>query len=200
MRLSVFNGADPRNVVYMLSDKPVKIEGAPDALVVRQLSGEELHGHLTGPLDVVYHNGTAKDVRQSDRQMIEGMRSSDPYLHIARDLFAADLLAARTGTLSLPFEELEKELLAVSESFGLRGEGLDALHAEALKEAKALAVQGALDDVREMHLSVIDGILPGDLIASSNISFSTYEMPKTRNNTRYDELKPGDLSTSVARK
>ncbi len=200
MRLSVFNGPDPRNVVYMLADKPVKIEGMADSLVVRQLSGEELHGHLTEPLDVVYHNGNERDVRDSDRQMIEGMRSADPYLHIARDLFAADLLAARTGQLSLPFEELEKELLAVSEAFGLRGEGLDALHAEALAEAKSLAVQGALDDVREMHLSVIDGVYDGDLLAAKNIQFSTYEMPDSRNNHRYDEIKPGDLSTSVERK
>jgi hypothetical protein len=200
MRLSVFNGPDPRNVVYMLADKPVKIEGMPDALVVRQLGGEELHGHLTDPLDVVYHNGTQRDVRDSDQAMIEGMRSADPYLHIARDLFAADLLAARTNTLSLPFEELEKELLAVSEAFGLRGEGLDALHAEALAEAKALAVEGALDDLREMHLSVIDGVYPGDLIASTNISFSTYEMPDSRNIPRRDELTPADLATWVAKR
>ena len=114
MRLSVFNGPDPRNVVYMLTDKPVKIEGVPDGHVVQQLRGEDLHSNLTDPLDVVYHNGDRKDLRDSDKEMVDGMRDPDPYLRIARDLFAADLLAARTDTLSLPFEELEKELLAVS--------------------------------------------------------------------------------------
>lgn len=200
MRLSVFNGPDPRNVVYMLSDKPVKIDGVDDNLVVRQVSGEDLHDNITGPLDVVYHNGDASDVRDSDKAMIESMRSADPYLHIARDLFAADLLAARTGELSLPFEELEKELLAVSEAFGLRGEGVDALHADALTEAKSLAVQGALDDVKEMNISVIDGVYPGELLASQNLAFSTYQMPEASNVPRVDAIRPGDLSTSVERK
>ncbi|MDG1480825.1 MAG: DUF2330 domain-containing protein [Myxococcota bacterium] len=197
MRLSVFNGPDPRNVVYMLTDQPVKIAGMPDALVVRQLSGAVLHGHLTAPLDVVYHNGDEGDVSESDRQRIADMRSADPFLHVARDLFAADLLAARTGRLSLPFEELEKELLAVSESFGLRGEGLDALHAEALVEAKALAVQGALGDVREMHLSVIDGVLDGQHLAAQNLEFSAYEMPTQQNRPRRDAIRPADLTTWV---
>ena len=200
MRLSVFNGADPRNVVYMLTEKPVKIEGTDDNLVVRQLTGEQLVSNLTDPLDVVYHNGNERDVTDSDKAMIDGMRNADPYLHIARDLFAADMLAARTGELSLEFEELEKDLLAVSEAFGLRGEGVDALHSEALKEAKSLAVQGALDDVREMHLSVIDGVYPGELLASSNLAFSGYEMPTSRNVTRTDAIKPADLSTSVERR
>ena len=39
MRLSVFNGVDPRNVVYMLTDKPMKIKQLDDKLVVRQIKG-----------------------------------------------------------------------------------------------------------------------------------------------------------------
>ena len=200
MRLSVFNGPDPRNVVYMLTDKPVKIEGVPDGHVVQQLRGEDLHSNLTDPLDVVYHNGDRKDLRDSDKEMVDGMRDPDPYLRIARDLFAADLLAARTDTLSLPFEELEKELLAVSEAFGMRGEGVDGLHSKALEEAKALAVDGALDDVREMHISVIDGVFPGNLLASQNLTFSMYEMPEDRNKPRWADIRSADLTTWVERK
>ena len=199
MRLSVFNGADPRNVVYMLTDEPVKINGIDDAMVLQQISGKALHANLTEPLQVLYSGGKRSDVRRSDLEMIEGMRTPEPYMHVARDLIAADLLAARQGELSLPFEEEEKELLAISESLGLRGADIDALHAEALAASRALAVAGALDDLDEMHLTVIDGVYPGALLASTNLTFSPYVRPGPAAE-RWDPLRPSDLFTSVVRR
>ena len=81
----------------------------------------------------------------------------------------------------------------------MRGEGVDGLHSQALEEAKALAVDGALDDVREMHISVIDGVFPGELLASQNLTFSTYEMPDERNQPRWEDIRAADLTTWVER-
>ena len=82
----------------------------------------------------------------------------------------------------------------------MRGEGVDGLHSKALEEAKALAVDGALDDVREMHISVIDGVFPGNLLASQNLTFSMYEMPEDRNKPRWADIRSADLTTWVERK
>lgn len=193
MRLSVFNGRDPRNVVYMLSDQPVKLAGVTEALVKRQVGGQELYGHLTEPLELRWQQGEKKDLTPEQWTELQAMRVPDPYVGVARDLFAADLLALRTGELSLPVEELEKDLLRVSESFGLRGEAVDILHAEALRTERDRALDGALDDVKEMTLTVIDGVLPHQLLAAENLGFTAYAMPDGRNTRRAEAIKQGDL-------
>ena len=190
MRLSVFNGEAPRNVVYVLADQPVKIADTDDRLVVRQLPGEELYGHLTDPVEVVWTGGGPEDISDTSNAQVDIARAPAQYNGIAADLFAADLLAARSGELILPHEEEEKELLNISEGFGLRGAEVDSLHAQAVDEARAKAAAGALDDVREMHLSVIDGVLPGELIAAENLSLSTYVMPAKRNLERQEPIRP----------
>ena len=190
MRLSVFNGEDPRNVVYALADQPVRIDGVDDSLVIRQVQGEELHGHLTELVDVVWSGGDAGDLSETSNQQIADARAPGQYNGVARDLFAADLLAARSGELILPYEEEEKELLNISEAFGLRGGEIDALHSAAVVDARQRAASGALDDVREMHLSVIDGVFPQELLAAQNLSLSTYEMPSTRNQERIEPIRP----------
>ena len=42
----------------------------------------------------------------------------------------------------LPHEEMEKSLLNISESLGKRGEVVDALHAEAVTEARERTIDG----------------------------------------------------------
>ena len=192
MRLSVFNGRDPRNVVYMLTDEPVKLAGVSQTLVKRQVSGEELMTHLTGPLDLVWHTGAQNDLDSAQWAELQAARSPEPYVGVARDLFAADLLSLRTGELSLPVEELEKDLLRVSEDFGLRGDAIDDLHAQALRTERDRALEGALDDVREMTLTVIDGVLPHSLLARENLTFTHYDMPDGRNNRRQDAIAAPD--------
>ena len=190
MRLSVFNGPDPRNVVYVLADDPVKIARTKDALVVRQVGGEELHGHLTADLGVNWINGGWSDLSEPTQQIVRDSLDPEPVVGVARDLFASDLLAARTGQLILPYEEEEKELLNISESFGLRGAEIDSMMSQAALDARARAVSGALDDVKEMHLSVIDGVLPGDLLARENLSFATHVMDRKDNVARTEDIKP----------
>jgi hypothetical protein len=199
MRLSVFNGPDPRNVVYMLADQPLKIQGAPRALVVGQLDGEALHANLTEALDVNYHNGTRRDISGAQADAIEQLRDPTPFVRAARDLFAADMLAVRTRSLSLPFEEEEKALLNISEQLGLRGEGVDVMHATALEQARGQAIDGALDDIREMHLTVFDGVIPGYLIAEDNLTFNAYNASGDLG-LRRDPLRPVNLSMTVMRR
>ncbi len=193
MRLSVFNGTGPRNVVYMLTDEPVKLADVPSALVKRQVSGEELHGHLTKPLEISWKEGGRSDLADAQWDDLDQLRRPEQYTSVAADLFAADLLALRTGELSLPVEELEKDLLAMSESFGLRGEDVDDLHDDALRLERDRALDGALDDVREMTLTVIDGVLPHELIRDQNLRFETYAMPDGRNVRRKDGIATADM-------
>ncbi|MCP4804599.1 MAG: DUF2330 domain-containing protein [Proteobacteria bacterium] len=201
MRLSVFNGEDPRNIVYVLADDPVRIDDVPDSLVVRQVQGEQLLSNLVDPLPLVISGGEKKDVdKQVWESTVESMRDPSPYSGVARDLFAADLLAARqarTGELNLEIEEEAKELLNISEAFGMRGVEADQLHADILAEARAESVAGALDDLREMHLTVLDGVFPQDVLARQNLGFSTYRMPAKKNTRRNDAIRPSDLWTSV---
>jgi len=199
MRLSVFNGEDPRNVVYMLTDEPVQVAELDASLVVRQLSGEALHANLTEPLPVAYHNGGADEVAPDTLKALAAQRDPSAYNGVARDLVAGDLLASRAGALSLPFEEQEKELLAISESLGLRGPAVDALHGAVLAEARAVAVDGALDDLKEMHVTVLDGVFDGEVLASTNLHFRPYTMPERRNTPRADSIRPAGPSVSVPR-
>ncbi len=192
MRLSVFNGADPRNVVYVLADDPVTIRGVNTALVSRQIDGEQLRGNLTEPLPVTWQGGSLADLSPEFRERLDALRDPAPYSGAARDLFAADLLAARTHQLSLPHEEVEKALLNISEALGLRGEAADAMQAEAVAAERQRAVDGALDDLREMHLTVVDGIFPSALLADENLHFASYTMAADRNLRREDAIRAPD--------
>ena len=194
MRLSVFNGADPQNVVYMLSDEPVKIKNMSEEFVKVQLTGDKLHKNLTGLLDVDASSSSLIDMFSlSQDESLKQARNPDPYMSVARDLFALDLLAHRTQSLSLPVEELEKDYLRISESLGLRGADIDSIHSTALKKARQSVVDGALDDLKEgMYLTVIDGIFPGKLLASENLRFENFTLKENKN--RYDPLQPGNVN------
>jgi hypothetical protein len=73
------------------------------------------------------------------------------------------------------------EVINISEALGLRGPQLDALHAEALAEARETESKGALSDLKRMHLTVLDGIFPGELLATQNLSFSKFTMGEAQN-------------------
>ena len=184
MRLSVFNGVDPRNVVYMLTDKPMKIKQLDDKLVVRQIKGPKLLQTLTEPLEVEMDSilsGFTMSTEQ--RAQLENMRNYEPYVSIAKSLFASDLLAVKESRLSLPIEEREKEYLRVSEAFGLRGADVDSLHGEQLKKERVQIVEQTLGDIGTMHLSVIDGVFDSSVLSKQNLLFEehTISFAKGRN-------------------
>ena len=76
----------------------------------------------------------------------------------------ADLHAATSKTLSLPFEEEEKELLRISEYLGLRGAEVDAQHAVVIAEQRDWLTRKALDELPSLTLTVIDGSLPVEVM------------------------------------
>ena len=187
MRLSAFNDGELRNVVYLLTDGPRRVRSIPEEYVARQITGEQLFRNVTDPLPVRIIGGTEADLTDWHRNWLKTERDPEPKNGAAKQLFAADLLAVASDQLSLPHEEREKELLAIGERFGLRGDQVDALNADALKEAAQKIVGRSLAGLKSMTLSVVDGDFPREVIASQNLTFAEYRMPARRNNPRsYD--------------
>ena len=62
MRLSPFNEGEKRQVVYYLTDSPVKLDGVGEKLVVRQLGGDKLLHNLLDPLPIRLYGGTEADL------------------------------------------------------------------------------------------------------------------------------------------
>ncbi len=189
MRLSVFNGGEPNNVVYVLADVPVRFARVPRDTVVRQVDGREVHANLTKPLPVHFRNGKQQELREADLARLDSARDPEPYNGKAADLFASDLLAARSGQLSLALEREEKALVNISEELGLRGELIDGYVADAMDEQRGWASRAALADLEDMTLTVIDGQLDPELLATTNLTFYRYTMPWDENQRRDDSLR-----------
>ncbi len=181
MRLSTFNDGELRNVVYFLSERPVRFAGLAEGLVRRQVAGDVLRQN-TEILPVRVLGGDADDVGQKQLDALEAQRNPDPHNGRARELFASDLLAVERGELALAFEEKEKVLLRISEALDLRGAAVDQLHASALAEARQESLEGALKSLDGMTLTVFDGDFPRQHLRDHNLRFNGYEMPEERNN------------------
>ncbi len=153
MRLSVFNGDDTHNRVFLFTEQPARLADISTGFVRRQVRGRVLHDNLTSPLPLVVNGG---ELLEHELAQIEPLRDPDPYVVAARDLLAADLMSASRGELSLPFEEQEKELLRINEALNLRGAAIDGVVAQEVSQLRARAVAPALTDVLEMTLSVVD--------------------------------------------
>ncbi|CAG0997428.1 hypothetical protein PLCT2_02848 [Planctomycetaceae bacterium] len=181
MRLSTFNAGDTHNVVYMLTDKPVQIENIPKEFVVRQVSGQDLYLNLTQPLPLRLMGGTEKDLTPEHIASVAHKRDPAPHNGIARELFCADLVAARLANTTLEFEEREKDYLNISHELGLDGEEIDTLHRQAAKVERGQEYDAALVDLLDMTLTVIDGMFDKDVLRRDNLNFASYEMPAARN-------------------
>ena len=189
MRLSTFNEGELRNVVYILTDEPQKIDHIPEEYVVRQIPGEELYKNLTRPLPLRVLGGTYEDIPAARLKGLEAQRDPKPHNGLARSLFAGDLMAVSTGQLSHAFEEDEKELLRISERLGLRGPEIDALHREALAASREKTLSRGLEDLKRMTLTVVDGDFPREVLSRENLTFSRYAMAGKKNEPRSYEAK-----------
>ncbi len=179
MRLSVFNEGAPKDVVYALTDRPVKLKGMPDAFVTRQVRGRVLREYLTQlPLRVI--GGTEKAIPKGWRAGIERRRNPERHNGIAKRLFMSDLLAARSDSLSLDYERTAKALRRRGESRGLDGKPLDAYVQGLIDEQRDDELKGMLARLDSMVLSVIEGKFPDELLASANLEFETYTAPLER--------------------
>ncbi|MFT4976509.1 MAG: hypothetical protein ACI8S6_002414 [Myxococcota bacterium] len=194
MRLSVFNGADPHNVVYMLSERPLVVAGLPATVQVSHLDGRTLLKNLTEPLPMRIESGQYSWLDEPHRQQVEARRDPTPFVRAARGLIADDLLAVRTGALSLAHEEEEKALLSISEALGLRGPEIDALHAGVTEQARQRAADGALGDLAEMHLTVMSGVFPEPLLRDADLSFEPARTDLLAPVTHFDPLRRDDIT------
>lgn len=199
MRLSVFNGEGPRNVIYMLTDTGVTLRRGPTDLVVRQISGKDLTENLTEQIPVTVKGGKLSDLSESELSRVDRVRAPDQYSGIARDLISSDLLASRNQTLSLHFEEEEKALLNISEALNLRGSAIDGLLNTSMEKVRNAALEEVLVDLKGMTFTVIDGVIPGDLLANDNLRFEPWTMPWIRNRPREDSIRPDVTSLTFYR-
>jgi hypothetical protein len=187
--LSAFNEGDTRNVVYILSDTPQRIDHIPRGYIQRQIAGEQLYMNLTKPLPLRIIGGGFIDIPGWRMQNLATERNPQPHSGLALELFASDLLAARTKRLSHEFEELEQQLLEIGERLGLRGQELDNYHHEALTEARDMTLKNALENIKRMTLTVVDGDFSRDVLARDNLTFSTFAMPSARNAAKFYDAK-----------
>ena len=192
MRLSAFNEGELRNVMYILSDQPLRVNSISSKYVVRQIAGEQLYRNVTDPLPLRIIGGKFADIPDWRRKNLDNERNPVPYNGLARDLFASDVLAALSGQLSHPHEEEEKELLRIGERLGMRGPAIDALHHDALAEAQRRLTTETLAGIKNMTLTVIDGDFPREVLAKQNLTFDRFAM-KAGSNTpeRYDARRLG---------
>jgi hypothetical protein len=187
MRLSAFNEGDLHNIVYVFSDRSLKIPELPEKFVQGKISGEQLFKNMTEPLPVKVLGGTIEQAEQMGYfKMPQYNRDPRPKNGDAYDLLSSDLLAVKTGELTHPFEAREKELLKIGERLGLRGEEVDKLIGEVIAKERLAAAEAVKDAYQGMVLTVIEGDFPRDVIARQNLHFEAFaardlEMAQVRN-------------------
>jgi hypothetical protein len=193
MRLSTYNDADDRRqIVYALTDEPIKIHGVPEDRIKRQIAGKKLHRNVTGLLPIRIVNGTVKELTAQHLENVKGLRDPAPHNGDAKTLFVSDLYAAKTGKLSLEDEELEKLYLRIGERMNMRGPSVDALHAKELEKMRKEIADKGLSDLKDMTLTVIDGEFPFELMRKENLTFDGYKMKSADNtNLKYDARAMG---------
>ena len=200
MRLSAFNPGKLRNIVYVLTDGPRRINGIPAKYVVRQVSGSEIHRNITRPLPLRVVGGRYSDLQPWQKQGLKSQRDPTPHNGLAKDLFASDLQAIARHRLSNPSETVEKQLLQVDEALGLRGPTIDSLRRNALAKQRTRGHKRALYRLHGMTMTVIDGEFDRDVIARQNLTFKRYRMAWRKNNRQnYDSRVQGRGSAPQGR-
>ena len=128
--------------------------------------------------------GTYEDIPEARKERLKNQRNPAPHNGIARDLFAGDLLAVSSGSLTHEHEELEKELLDIGERLGLRGKDIDVLHEQAVEHKRDQLTRQAIDDLKGMTMTVIDGDFEREIVAKENVYFTRFEIPAAKNTPR----------------
>ena len=112
------------------------------------------------------------------RQQLKSRRNPSPYNGYARELFASDILAAKEGRLIHNYEERQKELLNIGEELGLRGPHVDDLLSKETKYLRELSLGKAIEDLKGMTLTVIEGDFPREVIRDEDLTMIAYNKPK----------------------
>ncbi len=191
MRLSPFNEGDNHQVVYFLTDQPIRFDGLDVAFVKRQVPGWRLLKNVTHRLPIRIFGGTPANVTKQMLESLKPQRDPKPHNGHAKDLFASDLLALKTGKLSLDFEEKEKELLRIGEALDIRGPEIDALHEAHLDVERDLAAQRGLGNLENYWMTVFDGAFPLDYLKAHDLTVSKFLMALKDNNREKYDAKQG---------
>ena len=86
--------------------------------------------------------------------------------------------------------------MRIGERFGLRGPDVDKLNSQALATDAASIVKAALDDLKSMTITVVDGDFPREVLSKQNLTFAEYRMPSRRNRRQvYDANLKGSAGT-----
>ena len=192
MRLSPFNEGEKRQIVYYLTDQPIRFDGVETSLVKRQLPGWRLYKNVTQLLPVRVIGGSPSAVTKEMLAGIQPRRQPKPHNGEAKALFASDLIALKTGQLSLDHEEKEKELLRIGEALNLRGPQIDLLHEAHLEIERDKSADSALGKLESLYLTVIDGDFPIELMKQKDLTTSRFAMAaKDNNRVSYDAKSDG---------
>lgn len=187
MRLSPFNAGEKRQIVYYLTDTPVRIDGVPTDRVKRQISGQRLRKNVTQLLPLRVIGGSPSQVTKEMLASLKWQRDPKPHNAKAKALFASDLVAVKTGELSLAHEEKEKEFLRIGEALNIRGPEIDVLHEAHLEVERDAAAQKALTALDSMFMTVVDGDFPIEYMKDHDLTISKFSMATTDNvSAKYD--------------
>jgi hypothetical protein len=185
MRLSVYNGSDLRNVIYVLHDEPLAVNSLNPEFVVRQIPGRQLLANMTRllPVRVVGAKLVNGRIDIPKRVLLARRQQRDPapVNGLARSLIASDLLSVRFNRLNHPHEDFAKSLTAISERLGLRSPQVERLTDEAANGAQKQKEPHPLAYLNHMTLTVIDGDFPRPVLADANLTFSEFHMNALRN-------------------
>ncbi|MEO2035316.1 MAG: DUF2330 domain-containing protein [Planctomycetaceae bacterium] len=185
MRLSVYNGSDLRNVIYVLHDEPLAVNSLHPEFVVRQIPGRQLFANMTQllPVRVVGAKLVNGRIDIPKRALTARRRQRDPapVNGLARSLIASDLLSVRFNRLNHPHEAFAKSLTAISERLGLRSPQVERLTDEVANGAQKQNEPHPLAYLKHMTLTVIDGEFPRKVLADANLTFSEFRMNALRN-------------------
>jgi hypothetical protein len=124
-------------------------------------------------------------------------RDPSPHNGHALDAFSSDLLSNKTGKLSHPFEEREKELLKIGERLGMRGKEVDALIGQVIRKERRTTLKDVEAEFKKLVLTVLEGDFPRDVIAKENLTLVSFN-PKVFPNVRDAAIlqKPTQLGDS----
>ncbi|MEM7456277.1 MAG: DUF2330 domain-containing protein [Planctomycetota bacterium] len=178
MRLSAFNEGDTRNVVYLLTDAGKRIRNIPEEYVRRQITGNQLVSNITEPLPLRVFGGTIEEIPERRMQALAEQRDPEPENGIAAQMFVSDLLASQLDAgeeLLLDLESSEKDLVLINERLELRGAEVDNLIVDAMS-TRFEKDEAALEQLRSMTLTVVDGDFPRAILASQNLRFDNFRM------------------------
>jgi hypothetical protein len=184
MRLSAFNQGKLFNRVYVLSDQHLRFKQLPGKFIKERISGDKLYKNMTQPLPVRVVGGTLEQAEKMGLlKQPKYNRDPSPHNGHALDAFTSDLLSIKTGKLSHPFEEREKELLKIGERLGMRGKEVDELIGQVIRKERRAALQDVENEFKKLVLTVIEGDFPRNVIAKENLTLVSFD-PKVFPNVK----------------